>query len=236
MRRLTGILGVAAVAVLSGCAEDTITPVPSEETETTEADTQSFQPAQATDDRAFDEARARAMPLILKAENELDQVDFPYTLDTSRDLGHVSTAEDLVGQAGHIFEGVDDEIAGYLFSAQNHLIGAISAIGGGYVAAGATRELHAAADDIDAANELLGLEQLAETIQPPAMARRERETLEHGVHAIAEQAAKTNTVIDEAIDAGLAADHPVTVAAKQVRLELLKGEDRPGVGTRGLGA
>jgi hypothetical protein len=27
-----------------------------------------------------------------------------------------------------------------------------------------TRELHAAADDIDAANELLGLEQLAETI------------------------------------------------------------------------
>jgi hypothetical protein len=65
------------------------------------------------------------------------------------------------------------------------------------------------------------------------MGRREREILEHGVHAIAEQTAKTNTVIDEAINAGLAADHPVTVAAKQVRLELL--EDRPGAGTWGLG-
>ena len=42
------------------------------------------------------------------------------------------------------------------------------------------------------------------------------------VHAIAEQAANINKVIDEAMEAGLAADHPVTVAAKQVRLELLK--------------
>ena len=33
---------------------------------------------------------------------------------------------------------------------------------------------------------------------------------------MAKQAAKTNTLIDEAMDAGLAADHPVTVAAKQV--------------------
>jgi hypothetical protein len=38
-----------------------------------------------------------------------------------------------------------------------------SAIGGGYMAARATRELHAA-DDINAANELIGLEQLSETI------------------------------------------------------------------------
>jgi hypothetical protein len=42
------------------------------------------------------------------------------------------------------------------------------------------------------------------------------------VHAIAEQATNSNKVIDDAIEAGLAADHPVTVAAKQVRLELLK--------------
>jgi hypothetical protein len=157
MPRLVCIFSVATLAILSGCAEDTITPVPSEGTETTEADTQSFQPAQATDDRAFDDARAEAMPLILKAEDELDQVDFPYTLDTSSDLGHVSRAEDLVAQAGHIFEGVDDEIAGYLFSAQNHLIGAISIIGGGYMFARAARELRAAEDDIDAANGLLGL-------------------------------------------------------------------------------
>ena len=42
------------------------------------------------------------------------------------------------------------------------------------------------------------------------------------VHAIAQQAANTSKVIDEAMDAGLAADHPLTVAAKQVRLERLK--------------
>jgi hypothetical protein len=33
---------------------------------------------------------------------------------------------------------------------------------------------------------------------------------------------RTNRVFDEAMEAGLAADHPVTVAAKQVRLELLR--------------
>jgi hypothetical protein len=53
------------------------------------------------------------------------------------------------------------------------------------------------------------------------MARREREILQRSVRAIAEQAAHTNKVIDEAMEAGLAADHSVTVAAKQVRLELL---------------
>jgi hypothetical protein len=39
------------------------------------------------------------------------------------------------------------------------------------------------------------------------MARRERGILEHAVHSISEQAANTNKVIDEAMDAGLAADH-----------------------------
>jgi hypothetical protein len=54
------------------------------------------------------------------------------------------------------------------------------------------------------------------------VARGEREILERAVHAVAEQAPNTNHVIDEARKAGLAADHPVTIAAKQVRLELLK--------------
>ncbi len=54
------------------------------------------------------------------------------------------------------------------------------------------------------------------------MARRERDILERAVRAIAEQAANTNKVIDEAMDAGLAPDHSVTVAAKQLRLELLR--------------
>ena len=54
------------------------------------------------------------------------------------------------------------------------------------------------------------------------MVRRERDILERSVLAIAEQAANSNKVIDEAMDAGLAADHPVTVAAKMLRLELLK--------------
>jgi hypothetical protein len=157
MPRLVFILRVATLALLSGCAEDTITSVPSEGTETTEAGTQSSQPAQATDDRAFDEARAAAVPLILKAMDELDQVTYPNTPNLSIDLRHVSRAKDLVGQAGRIFEGVDDEIAGYLLSAQSELIGAIGAIGGGYNRAGAIRALKAAADDIDAANGLLGL-------------------------------------------------------------------------------
>ena len=59
----------------------------------------------------------------------------------------------------------------------------------------------------------------APTIRP--VARRERDVLERAVQAVAEQASKTNTVIDEAMEAGLAADHPVAIAAKQVRLELL---------------
>jgi len=60
-----------------------------------------------------------------------------------------------------------------------------------------------------------------ETIYPPAMARREREILEHAVHAVAEQAAKADDLIDEAKAAG-GGDHPVTVHAKMLRLELLK--------------
>src|SRR5215211_5962145 len=54
------------------------------------------------------------------------------------------------------------------------------------------------------------------------MASSDRDILERAVQAIAEQAAKANDVIDEAINAGLDADHPATVAAKMLRLELLK--------------
>ena len=54
------------------------------------------------------------------------------------------------------------------------------------------------------------------------MARRERDILERAVHSISEQASNTSKVVDEAMDAGLPADHPVTVAAKQVRFELLR--------------
>jgi hypothetical protein len=42
------------------------------------------------------------------------------------------------------------------------------------------------------------------------------------VRSIVEQATKTNDLIDEAMETGLAADHHVTVAAKMLRLELLK--------------
>ena len=54
------------------------------------------------------------------------------------------------------------------------------------------------------------------------MEGRERNILERAVHSIAEQAANASKVVDEAMDAGLAADHPVTVAAKMLRLELLQ--------------
>ena len=54
------------------------------------------------------------------------------------------------------------------------------------------------------------------------MTRRECDILEHAVHSISEQAAKTNKIIDEALAAGLPSDHPVTLQAKLIRLELLK--------------
>jgi hypothetical protein len=52
------------------------------------------------------------------------------------------------------------------------------------------------------------------------MANREREILEHAVHTIAQQAAKADELVDEAAAAG-GGDHPVTVHAKMLRLELL---------------
>ena len=53
------------------------------------------------------------------------------------------------------------------------------------------------------------------------MARQERDILEHAVHTIAQQAAKADELVDEAKAAG-GGDHPVTVHAKMLRLELLK--------------
>jgi hypothetical protein len=47
---------------------------------------------------------------------------------------------------------------------------------------------------------------------------RHRDILERAVRSIAEQAAKTNDLIDEAMEADLAADHPVTVAAGRFRV------------------
>jgi hypothetical protein len=57
----------------------------------------------------------------------------------------------------------------------------------------------------------------------------EREILEHTVHTIAEQAAKVDDLVDEAKAAGRG-DHPVTVHAKMLRLELLKVKGRPRAG------
>jgi hypothetical protein len=53
------------------------------------------------------------------------------------------------------------------------------------------------------------------------MARRERDILENAVHNIAEQAVKADELVDEAKAAG-GGDHPVTVHAKMLRLELLR--------------
>jgi hypothetical protein len=53
------------------------------------------------------------------------------------------------------------------------------------------------------------------------MARRECEILEHTVRSVAEQAVKADELVDEARAAG-GGDHPVTVHAKMLRLELLK--------------
>jgi hypothetical protein len=53
------------------------------------------------------------------------------------------------------------------------------------------------------------------------MAPREREILEWAVRTLSEGAVKTDELVDEAKAAG-GGDHPVTVHAKMLRLELLK--------------
>jgi hypothetical protein len=53
------------------------------------------------------------------------------------------------------------------------------------------------------------------------MTPSDRAILERAVAAISEQAANASKVIDEAMDAGLPADYPVTIAAKMFRLQLL---------------
>jgi len=54
------------------------------------------------------------------------------------------------------------------------------------------------------------------------MARRERQILEHAVHTVAEQAAKAEDLVDEAIGVGHGRSDPLVVHAKMLRLELLK--------------
>ena len=54
------------------------------------------------------------------------------------------------------------------------------------------------------------------------MARREREILEHAVHTVAEQAAKADDLVDEAIGVGHGRSDPLVTHAKMLRLELLK--------------
>jgi hypothetical protein len=58
-------------------------------------------------------------------------------------------------------------------------------------------------------------------VRPSLQWRRDRDILERAVHTIAEQAAKAHELVDEAKTAG-GGDHPVTVHAKMLRLELLK--------------
>lgn len=52
------------------------------------------------------------------------------------------------------------------------------------------------------------------------MTHRKRNVLEHAVRVLAEQAAKADRLVDEAIAAG-GGSHPVTVQAKMLRLQLL---------------
>jgi hypothetical protein len=54
------------------------------------------------------------------------------------------------------------------------------------------------------------------------MARRERDILEHAVHTVAEQAAKADDLVDEAIEVGHGRSDPLVTHAKMLRLELLK--------------
>jgi hypothetical protein len=53
------------------------------------------------------------------------------------------------------------------------------------------------------------------------MARREREILERAVHAVTEQAAKADALVDEAIEVGHGRSDPLVTHAKMLRMELL---------------
>lgn len=54
-----------------------------------------------------------------------------------------------------------------------------------------------------------------------AVATQERQILERAARTLSEQAAKADTLVDQALDSGLDGSHPVTVHAKMLRLELL---------------
>jgi hypothetical protein len=54
------------------------------------------------------------------------------------------------------------------------------------------------------------------------MASREREILERAVHTVAEQAAKADDLVEEAIEVGHGRSDPLVTHAKMLRLELLK--------------
>ena len=53
------------------------------------------------------------------------------------------------------------------------------------------------------------------------MTQRERGILERAVHVVAEQATKTDELVDEAIEIGHGRSDPLVVHAKMLRLELL---------------
>jgi hypothetical protein len=79
-------------------------------------------------------------------------------------------------------------------------------------------QLHTVADRRVAASET---RTVAKAIEGSLTSQRERHILERAVRAVAEQATKADDLVDEAAAAG-GGDHPVTVHAKMLRLELLK--------------
>jgi hypothetical protein len=54
-----------------------------------------------------------------------------------------------------------------------------------------------------------------------------RLTVLTGVHAVAEQAARADDLVDEAIDVGHGRSEPLVTHAMMLRLELPEGEGRP---------
>jgi hypothetical protein len=53
------------------------------------------------------------------------------------------------------------------------------------------------------------------------VSNRERDILERAVTAVADEAAKADGLVEEALAAGLPGNHPVTIQAKTLRQELL---------------
>jgi hypothetical protein len=123
-----------------------------------QADDQANTPVRTSDPIAAPEVPSadvygQAADLSNQTVTELEAAAASSTPDEM--AGHLYTAGDLTEQSANLFVGVDDTLAGYLFSASDHIYASADAVLAGDFTT-ATSELKAATSDIDAATASIG--------------------------------------------------------------------------------